>query len=309
MNITQYVIAGGENLNSPFKKTSAFPDNAEEVFAEWYSQLGQNDKETENYYEIPVDNENRLYIKSYWLEKKGNRPLCYYVGYLLPRSLYEHIKEYYLLNRGIGSLKIEEVLSAAERFAPIPLNVQFNLPRTAIWTSFQELSRMRFYGEKEFGANLDRVCFAISINNIDDWFSKLFIAVNPYKMNNEYNIIVSRSEPRAEFRQSNPSYSSNSSGTLTNRKKNIGFKMNLNKGFFIVLVLLLIPNLFIIVKLNVKINQYDTKIKLLDDTINDIQNNMKGYNDRIQRLENDPEKVKQKQTSKFSKWSQSLRQK
>ena len=45
MKITDYIIRGGENLNSSAHKTSSFPSDAEELFDLWHSKLGKDDEE------------------------------------------------------------------------------------------------------------------------------------------------------------------------------------------------------------------------------------------------------------------------
>ena len=55
---------------------------------------------------------------------------------------------------------------------------------------------MRLYGDKEFSSNINQMCFSISVNNIDDWFSRLFIAVNPYRLSRSFHVVVSREQPR-----------------------------------------------------------------------------------------------------------------
>jgi len=201
MEICDYIVTGGEDLNALRRKTLSFPSEAEQIFDNWRTKLGKDDAEEENYLEIPAAKNYRLFIKQYWVEKPGCRPICYFVGYLLTKEMYINAGEYYLLNRGISSINIDMVLSASEANIPLPLHISlaFPLPRTSIWTPFQELSTMRLYGDSDFDANLKEMCLAISVNNIDDWFTKLFIAVNPYRMNQAYNLVLARKEPLPEI--------------------------------------------------------------------------------------------------------------
>lgn len=218
MLIENYIIRGGENLSDPAIKTANFPIDAENTFNLWHTKLGQDDTEKESYFELPLDEKNRLYIKSFWLEKSGQRPVCYYVGFLIPKDTYIEAKEYYLLNNGLSKIKLGHILSAIDTLSPIPFSVEIPLPRKSLWTPFEKMSSLRLYGIDEFDKHLDEMCFSISINNIDDWFTKLFIAVNPYRINSEFNIVVSKEIPCPEMNKSLLSPSNKTTTVKTKRK-------------------------------------------------------------------------------------------
>ncbi|NLG13390.1 MAG: hypothetical protein GX561_04195 [Lentisphaerae bacterium] len=197
MEINNYIIRGGENLNSAPLKTSSFPADAENVFNDWHSKLGKDDKEKENYFEIPVNHEYRIFIRAFGVETPGSRPICYYVGLVVPRDSYIAAKDYYRLHQGLCSISLSEIREATENsFEPIGFSVDWPIPRTTIGLDFQQLSQMKLYGDDEFDSNIKQMCLSISINNIDDWFSRLFIAVNPYRLSNAYHVVVSREVPR-----------------------------------------------------------------------------------------------------------------
>lgn len=197
MKINDYIIRGGENLNTAPQKTMSFPADAEQIFNEWHSKLGKDDKEIENYFEIPVNNQNRLFIRSFYVEKAGERPVCFYVGLLIPKIAYLEVNDYYCIHKGLCQVSFSQVQNAAmASFLPIEVITDWPIPRSSIGLDFQQLSKMRLYGDKEFISNINQMCFSISINNIDDWFSRLFIAVNPYRLSSAFHIIVSRKQPR-----------------------------------------------------------------------------------------------------------------
>lgn len=185
-------------MNTPSRKTPSFPDDAKRLFCKWYGKLGKDLNEKENYLELPVSSEYRLFVKQYWIQQPGERPICYYVGYLLTREIYSEAGEYYLLNRGLSTIRFETVLSNIDTFTPIQVPLLFSLPKSTIGKPFDELSSMRLYGKAEYEQNYIEMCSSISINNIDDWFTRLFIAVNPNRLYSEYNLILSRERPRPE---------------------------------------------------------------------------------------------------------------
>ena len=197
MKINDYIIRGGENLNAAPLKTLSFPTDAERIFNEWHSKLGKDDEEKENYFELPVNDQNRLFIRSFYVEKAGNRPICFYVGLLIPKTAYIEAKDYYCMHKGLCSVSFNKIQEAAKAsFLPIEFTTDWPIPRTPIGLDFQQLSKMRLYGDKEFSSNINQMCFSISVNNIDDWFSRLFIAVNPYRLSRSFHVVVSREQPR-----------------------------------------------------------------------------------------------------------------
>lgn len=205
MKINDYIIRGGENLNDAPKKTPSFPSDAERIFNEWHSKLGNDDEEKENYFELPVNEENRLFIRSFYVEKAGHRPISFYVGLLIPKTAYEEVKNYYCMHKGLCSVtldKIQEAVNAS--FLPIEVTTDWPILKSPIGHNFQQLSEMKLYGDKEFNSNINQMCFSISTNNIDDWFSRLFIAVNPYRMSDSFHVVVSRERPRPPITEDIP---------------------------------------------------------------------------------------------------------
>ena len=197
MKIDDYILRGGENLNAAARKTPNFPIEAERVFKRLYETLGEDINERENYLELPVDRENRLFIRSFWVEARGNRPICYYAGLVVPKELYCEAGEYYRLHKGLVQITIADILAAAKHgFESLECVTDWSLPRTAIGLEFEELAHMKLYGEKEYDANLNRMRLSLSINNIDDWFCRLVIAVNPSRQDAAYHIVISKKKPR-----------------------------------------------------------------------------------------------------------------
>lgn len=194
MRISNYIVRGGENLNTTVF-VGLFPQTALTAFENWYPKLTKNSKEKESYIECPVDKNNRLFIRAYWVKQPGERSVCYYVGFLIPFSEYIEAGEYYKINRGLSEISLNAVQNAARTNNPLDINIELPLPRTAIGQSFDFLADWKKYGGKEFQANIHEFLFSVSINNITDWFSLLIVAVNPHLMDPAYNVVISREEP------------------------------------------------------------------------------------------------------------------
>ena len=195
MKIDSYIISGGEDLLKPAQIVGFFPDIANVLFEKWKTALvSPNFADAEEcYFEMPVSEKYRLFIKIYRHEQSGLRPVYYYVGYLLTKEIYINAANYYKLNQGISKISIDEVLIARKINGSIDVSFTFPCQRTPIWKPFEELSTMRLYGKNKYAEHYQEMCASISINNIDDWFSRLFIAVNPPKLYPEFNLVLSES--------------------------------------------------------------------------------------------------------------------
>lgn len=178
MKITDYIVLGGENLNDPPQKTPDFTAEAEQVFKTNCFSLGSSDHNLESWLELPVNDSFRLFIRMFWMERRGQRALCYYMGLQLPKRLYLEAGDFYRLNKGISLLTLETILSALNNASPIevPLVPQ---PQSAIGSSFEELCKLKLFGAEKFSENMEKMRLSISINSIDDWFNRLRVAVNP----------------------------------------------------------------------------------------------------------------------------------
>ena len=199
MKINDYIICGGENLNDPPRKTPTFPDDAEKAFRKWWVKLRRNSVEKECYLELPISEETRIFIRAFWLERPGKRSVCYYVGLLLPKELYVKAGEYSILHKGLCNVSLSAVQDALESsFKPIDIVADSSELVSEGGLSFEELCQIKRYG-KDFDNNIEQMRSSISINNIDDWFSRLFIAVNPVFDNEAYHIVISKEKPRSKI--------------------------------------------------------------------------------------------------------------
>ena len=120
MFISEYIIYGGKDLNSPAKKTVNFPEMAEKVFWQIQTDLSDNSREFARYIEVPIDTNARMLIKSFWdLGEGGSRPVYYSVGFLVPKQLYVDCKEYYIVNQALNNISLPKILSSFENKQPI----------------------------------------------------------------------------------------------------------------------------------------------------------------------------------------------
>lgn len=203
MKITDYIVLGGENLNDPPQKTPDFTAEAEQVFKTNCFSLGSSDHNLESWLELPVNDCFRLFIRMFWMERRGQRALCYYIGLQLPKRLYLEAGDFYRVNKGISLLTLETILSALDNASPIevPLVPQ---PQSAIGSSFEELCKLKLFGTEKFSENMEKMRLSISINSIDDWFNRLRVAVNPSRPPKGRCLLVAKQGCEPSFPESTP---------------------------------------------------------------------------------------------------------
>lgn len=230
MKITDYIVLGGENLNDPSQKTPDFTAEAEQVFKTNCFSLGSSDHNLESWLELPVNDSFRLFIRMFWMERRGQRALCYYIGLQLPKRLYFEARDFYRLNKGISLLTLETILSALDNASPIevPLVPQ---PQSAIGSSFEELCKLKLFGTEKFSENMEKMRLSISINSIDDWFNRLRIAVNPSRPPKGCCLLVAKQV--CDIPTSNPLEATISSQATFSEEKNFSPQNKTKKGTLI----------------------------------------------------------------------------
>ena len=195
MTIKNYIMRGGEDLNSPPIIAGFLPLEAQKEFDHWHVKLSQDDGEEESFIECPIDENNRLFIRVFWYEPSGQRPEPYYVGMLVPRSLYLEAGEYYRINRGLCNVSLSEIRRAVHSKASIEINTEWPLPLKIIGQPFDVLADWKKFGETGFHSNMNELLLSVSINMIDDWFSRLIIAANPDQLDPACHVVISRKKP------------------------------------------------------------------------------------------------------------------
>lgn len=199
-----YIFWGGNDLNAAPRKTKEFPEQAEKVFVKWVRLIDWNPPEYISYVEVPISSDSRLFVRLFREDKRQSRRVCYYVGLLIRKADYVKAGEYYLINRGLLAIDIDKILDSDCH--PITLRTKWPCPKKAIWKPFNELEGTELVGSDDdaFKARLEEMCFSLSVHNIDDWFERLSIAVNPQRRYPEINYFLSRTVLSSRSSQREP---------------------------------------------------------------------------------------------------------
>ena len=114
---------------------------------------------------------------------------------LVTKENYIAINDYFKINKSLRNVSLADIKEAVSRgFVPLELDDTMS-PRSAIGMDFEQLKNLKLYGEKDFEQNITQICLAISVNTIDDWFTRLFIAINPYRLYPDFHIVISKQVP------------------------------------------------------------------------------------------------------------------
>ena len=191
MRIEQYIIYGGNNLNDPPRVTSEFPASARVQFERWRDGIRRPESNDVCFVEVPVSSDYRLFVRRYSDDKRFSREVCYYVGLLIGRDVYKDAGEYYVVSCGLASLSLDDILDA--NLKPITIR-RCPCPSTSEWKPFDLLKGTESVGttEEQFRAKYEEFCFSVSVDNIDDWFEWLAVAVNPSYRYPGINYFVSK---------------------------------------------------------------------------------------------------------------------
>ena len=191
MRIKNYIVYGGNNLNDPPRETDGFPVVARELFVKWQKTVTWNSSEEVCFIEVPVSPDYRLLIRPFRDETRYSRLVYFFVGFLIGKADYQSMGEYYAVNKGILSLTLNDILGA--ELKPITVT-KCRCPKTAIWKPFEELTGTQAVETDDdlFRARYEEFCFSVSVNNIDDWFERLAVAVNLTRCYPEINYSISK---------------------------------------------------------------------------------------------------------------------
>ena len=185
------VATGGDSLEM-LGKSKDLPAFAERLFSastgNWDSLRG----EKWQYLDRPVNDEFRLFIR-YEREKRGTygRALPYEVGFLLPREAYVAYGNLNHLHQALLSIPLstlEECWNAAESYQlPLPADVSC-VDASSSWP-LRELT-LRCDVE-DIESDIREIASSFVAADMETWFSKLYFVVNPYKVRNEANVVIS----------------------------------------------------------------------------------------------------------------------
>lgn len=193
-----FIFHGGDDLNAKMYHTTDFDDRCRKIFERWHLQIESNTFfPNGRFLELPVpESDARLAIRTFWVKQAGARAECFWLGVKLSRNDYQEAGEYYRLVSALRNLSIEKVKDFASSGEKLELALTTPMHRQSIWKRFDELSGTCVIGAERFEENLENVLLSVSINNIDDWFSKLWLAIDPTINHREFTVVVSKMPPK-----------------------------------------------------------------------------------------------------------------
>ena len=186
------VAIGGDALDE-LGKSKFFPEHAEQVF---YSSIGNWDtgrSEKWQYLDRPVDDDFRLFIRYERGRIKGTgRARPYEVGFLLPRHAYVAYGNLSRLHQVLLSIPLSELAEcwASEGSYTLPFPAASSCGEAVAASRSLEQLIIRCDAE-DVEADINEISSSFVAADIETWFSKLYFVVNPYKVREEVNVVVS----------------------------------------------------------------------------------------------------------------------
>lgn len=179
-------------------RTDGFDDVCKKTFERWYLKIEGNTHVKEGrFLEMPVAGAgSRLAIRSFWVKKAGSRAECFFLGVKLTEESYQEVGDYYRLVSALREISIDRVREFISNGQKLSLVLTTPMRRQSIWRNFDQLSGTRLIGAAKFDKNLEEVLLSVSVNNIEDWFERLWLALDPFVDFGEFNVIVSRIQPQ-----------------------------------------------------------------------------------------------------------------
>lgn len=187
------ILAHGGNELIMLGKPDNIPANVVSIFNDSRGIWDQYVTEKHQYLDRPVDKNCRLFIRYYMHSQPGKRALPYEVGFLLPREVYETAGNLQVLHEHLMQLSHDTLSkcweSSGELVLPIrPMAETQETPNTSLSLDAPNL----LCGDSQFDDHLAKVGTSFISSNIDNWFTQLYLVVNPYKSVESANITVSR---------------------------------------------------------------------------------------------------------------------
>lgn len=192
MKTIKILAHGGDDLIM-LGKTDNTPANVVSIFNDSKGIWDPYVTEKHQYLDRPVDKNCRLFIRYYRHSQPGKRALPYEVGFLLPREVYETAGNLLVLHEHLMQLSHDTLSkcweSSGELVLPIlPMAETQETPNTSLSLDAPHL----LCGDSQFDDHLAKVGTSFISSNIDTWFTRLYLVVNPYESVESANITVSR---------------------------------------------------------------------------------------------------------------------
>ncbi len=193
MKITSYYIYGGENLNDDSFALGVEDSESFAVFEKWKRTVANADKGERSFLDLPVNQERRLFINYFDVERPGKRAISYIVGYCIDRQDYLQAESVADIHASINALTWAQIVQAwknGEDALDVPTE-HHPLSVSTLPLSLGELNEL-FYGVGENRKEaLEHIYQSLAYLPVADWFDRITIAVNPAQFDPTMNICLS----------------------------------------------------------------------------------------------------------------------
>lgn len=200
------ILAYGGDALTMLSTDGNMPHNVVNTFNDSIGKWDTDVSELYQYLDRPVDEKFRLFVRHYKHEPGRSRAVSYEVGFLLPRSVYLEASNLQVLYKKLFQISHDTLRQCWESCGVLELNLADVEERREMRKSSHSLSSpWMLCGESKFDENLEEVTTSFVSSDIDNWFTKLYLVVNPYQTVNDSNVTVSRREMAYPTQLSPPS--------------------------------------------------------------------------------------------------------
>ena len=192
ININQYLIKGGKDFNSTPQVIGEMPKELKEeacrALQDAFDQLDGNGNAQECFIDLPVNNQYRMFVRQYWWEEEGERPVSNYVGSLINQATIQQAGGLYNLDRALVAVNWETIQEAAENANAIVLSVATTPPLSGFDASSPKISfpYVKTGTGKDFAEQLQKA-YQILLQD-EHWF--VTNTIQAFQQQNEYSIKI-----------------------------------------------------------------------------------------------------------------------
>ncbi len=192
ININQYLIKGGKDFNSTPQVIGEMPKELKEeachALQDAFDQLDGNGNAQECFIDLPVNNQYRMFVRQYWWEEEGERPVSNYVGSLINQATIQQAGGLYNLDRALVAVNWETIQEAAENANAIVLSVATTPPLSGFEASSPKISfpYVKTGTGKDFAEQLQKA-YQILLQD-EHWF--VTNTIQAFQQQNEYSIKI-----------------------------------------------------------------------------------------------------------------------